>query len=421
MITNERQYLITKKEAERFRKSLHEFNEEGAVKAGMHPRLARAHREQMLSEIENLTSQILEYERLKSGETEQFNATSLSELPTILVKARIARNWTQKDLAERLGLKEQQIQRYEAELYNSASLKTLQRVAETLDLHIEEIGWLPERIEGIAGQLPINEMYKRGWFEDFPGTLREAKENAETLIAKFFFSAGLGEPAPSYHRKLIRSRGTLNQVSLYAWEARVCTLAKRLTLPRHFTKNRLTHEWFSELAALSRFSDGPRQAVDWLAETGIKFVAEPHLPQTHLDGAAIIGDDGDPIVALTLRYDRLDNFWFVLFHELAHVTLHLTQDPARRFFDDLDVEAIEVEPESEADQFALDHLISPENWDTSLARFVLSNAAVINEAKKLRIHPAIIAGRIRRERENYLILNDFVGTGEVRPHFFNTT
>ena len=66
--------------------------------------------------------------------------------------------------------------------------------------------------------------------------------------------------------------------------------------------------------------------MEYLAHSGIPLVVEPHLPQTYLDGAAFLLPAGRPVIGLTLRYDRLDNFWFVLFHELAHVVKHLRKD-----------------------------------------------------------------------------------------------
>jgi HTH-type transcriptional regulator/antitoxin HigA len=198
----------------------------------------------------------------------------------------------------------------------------------------------------------------------------------------------------------------------------VITKSFRQLLPRKFNSSQLNEHWFRELAKLSANADGPQQARTWLIESGIHFIVEPHLPHTHLDGAALISKDGAPIVALTLRYDRLDNFWFVLFHELAHIKLHLSLPEKFEFFDDTDVDADGFE--SEADGFALNALIPEKFWATSLARFSKTSESVVQEAKALNIHPAIIAGRIRKERNNYFILNELVGNGQVRCQFEET-
>ena len=104
------------------------------------------------------------------------------------------------------------------------------------------------------------------------------------------------------------------------------------------------------------------QAVQFLRSRGIAVEIVPHLPRTHLDGAAMRSKDGRPVIGLTLRYDRIDNFWWVLMHELAHATFHLDDSPA--FIDDLRLDGVD-ETELEADRFAQDALIPPAAWEAS--------------------------------------------------------
>ena len=86
-------------------------------------------------------------------------------------------------------------------------------------------------------------------------------------------------------------------------------------------------------------ADGPRRAFRKLEEYGISVVILPPLPGTFLDGAAMVGPAGSPVIGLTLRYDRVDGFWFTLLHELAHVALHYDQllDHGNAFVDDLEI------------------------------------------------------------------------------------
>jgi len=103
----------------------------------------------------------------------------------------------------------------------------------------------------------------------------------------------------------------------------------------------------------------------------------------------------------------------VLMHELGHVFLHLFDGLRFDFFDEEsgnDSDAIEAE----ADKFALDALIPETLWDQCLSRFALSEEAVKIDAETIGIDPSIIAGRIRKERSNYTILNDLVGRDQVR-------
>lgn len=143
------------------------------------------------------------------------------------------------------------------------------------------------------------------------------------------------------------------------------------------------------------------------------FIVEPHLPTTHLDGAVMLLPSGAPVVALTLRYDRLDNFWFTLCHELAHLALHLGHDEWELFYDDLESQE-ENEVEGEADRWAAEALIPGTEWGSSGLAAGSSAADVISFAEKQRIHPAIPAGRIRRENKNYKIFQKIIGNGKVR-------
>lgn len=90
----------------------------------------------------------------------------------------------------------------------------------------------------------------------------------------------------------------------------------------------VTEEFLDQIVKLSYLNDGPKLAAEFLRKSGIHLIVESHLPKTFLDGAAIRSSDTGRIVALTLRYDRLDNFWFVLLHELAHIALHIDSDSA---------------------------------------------------------------------------------------------
>lgn len=137
MIKNERQYLITKAQVSRFVRTLEGLSEE----AGVHPLILKAQKEAVRSQLSDLEADLLEYESLKSGKFKLDQLKTVKEIPTILIKARIAQGLSQKDLAERLGLKEQQIQRYEATDYASARLTRIREIVEALDIEYQ-----PKRI-----------------------------------------------------------------------------------------------------------------------------------------------------------------------------------------------------------------------------------------------------------------------------------
>jgi HTH-type transcriptional regulator/antitoxin HigA len=117
-----------------------------------------------------------------------------------------------------------------------------------------------------------------------------------------------------------------------------------------------------------------------------------------------------------LRHDRLDNFWFTLCHELAHVALHLDRDCVDAFFDDLTEEGTS-QCEKEANEMAREALIPKKVWEKSGLKEYSDTAAVRTFASELRIHPAIPAGRIRFENHDYHLLNELVGNKQVRCLF----
>ena len=130
MIKNERQYLITKAQVSRFVRTLEGLSEEVEV----HPLILKAQKEAVRSQISDLEADLREYESLKAGKFKLDQLNTVKEIPTILIKARIAQGLSQKDLAGRLGLKEQQIQRYEATDYASARLSRIREVAGALGI-----------------------------------------------------------------------------------------------------------------------------------------------------------------------------------------------------------------------------------------------------------------------------------------------
>ena len=157
MITNKRQYRITKAEAERFEQALAHSTEQGTH---LHPRMRQAMQEGLESQLADLREQLAEYEALRNGRITVLELNSLMELPDALIRARTAAGVTQKELAARLGLKEQQVQRYEATHYAGASLERLQAVAEALGVTIHERVILPgARDNDIAriAELPPND------------------------------------------------------------------------------------------------------------------------------------------------------------------------------------------------------------------------------------------------------------------------
>ncbi len=423
MITNERQYRITSAQLEKLKTSIDTFDIKEATKRIKSKILAKAEIDALHSECDNLSMQIHEYETLKSGTVEILKASKLEELPTILIRARIAKGLSQRQLAEAIGLKEQQIQRYEAEEYASANLRRLADVSSALGLNISEVAEFGATSQGPLDidkddlewdLFPVKEMYRRNWFEESPCSLEAAVANAEELV-KDFVTGSIDSPVQAFARQRVRAGGNVNPYALLAWQCRIIALAKKQAIKNKYKRNTISKDWLTKLAQLSRADDWKKKVIEYLRNCGIRLVVESHLPNTYLDGAAFLLSDGSPVIGMTLRYDRLDNFWFVLFHELVHIIKHLHKGDIESIFDDLDIEAKDIE--QEADKQAGETLIPESKWNTALARYLRSEESIKDFADKIGIHPAIVAGKIRREANNYIILKDMVGQGEVRKLF----
>ena len=151
MITNERQYRITRTQASKFELAIKEFDLNSGRRERVDVRMLEAEHDALKSQLESLTDELSEYDRFKSDDTSIIFANSLEQLPAGLIQARIAAGLNQRALARRMGLKEQQIQKYEAERYATASFRRFSQVAQALKLRIESEISLPIDPNGSKG------------------------------------------------------------------------------------------------------------------------------------------------------------------------------------------------------------------------------------------------------------------------------
>lgn len=140
MIANERQYRMTKAWAEKFVNGAASIDETGA---DLDSEMRQLYRDAYESQADELRAQLADYEALRDGQVRVLQLDSLSALPDVLIRARIAARLTQRELAARLGLKEQQVQRYETTHYSGVSLERLQAVLDALGIRIREEIHLP--------------------------------------------------------------------------------------------------------------------------------------------------------------------------------------------------------------------------------------------------------------------------------------
>ena len=231
--------------------------------------------------------------------------------------------------------------------------------------------------------------------------------------------APAGSPALLKNTLTFGATARTNRTNVWLWLARVREIAdSRSYLQGRYSRGGLDADVIRYIARLSWMEKGPLNAKDFLEQRGVAFVIEPHLPNTFLDGAALLGRNNAPVVGLTLRENRIDNFWFTLIHELVHVWKHL--DPAKhRAIADENIEKADATDavEKEANDLAADLLIPASVWRRSAARLKPTTQSIQALAHELQIHPAIVAGRVRYERKNYSLFSKMVGYRQAQLYF----
>lgn len=301
------------------------------------------------------------------------------------------------------------------------SLQMIRSLSESLaiptDILIRPIPTQPqESVEDFGDwrKYPFKEMQRRGWIP------QNLDAPPEVQVRDFLSCSGADvSGVPLFRRRLrglgiddVEDRATYSTV---AWIARVLQRTMDRELPT-FSLAALTEEFVRSLVHLSILDDGPLRAISALEAVGVHVVVEPQLPGTLIDGAALLNKKGSPVIGLTLRYDRVDYFWFTLLHELAHVWKHLNST-SESFVDRIDADDSKERTEKEANRIARDCLISRHDWSRSAARLSPSPSTIVNFAQEIGIHPAIVAGRVRYESGNYRRFEKLLGQGTIRRLF----
>lgn len=204
--------------------------------------------------------------------------------------------------------------------------------------------------------------------------------------------------------------------ALAAWFG--CVLKKAEAIDTTIYKTGTVNlRFMQEVARLSIKDNAPVVAKDFLLKYGIILVIEPPFKGTRLDGAAIFVN-ANPIIGLTLRFDRLDSFWFTLMHELAHVALHGGSNSVI-FYDELEnIAGLEISQiEREADDLAGEALVPSDKWEISAARFSPSRLTASALASGLGVHISIVAGRIRYMTDSWSKLSKIVNEATIRDYF----
>lgn len=388
------------------------------IVAGLPPEVVYQVSRMIKAERDRLTKSVEAYEKAKETQNPAALKALVNHDPGLmLIVARIANGYSQKNLAWRLGVKEQQVQRWEAERYGQISLKNYNRVATLLGVRLiadmddqPTFRGLDKVIDGVS-KSEIKKILKHGrensWFAD---------DFTESELWRYIAENRIDFGSPGLLRTGLNVVDHTEDVMLHAWRARVTARAREAFQHTEDNHEPLELRWMPELVRLSSETNGPLRAVDMLASHGIVLVVESQVPGLKIDGAAFIVD-GRPVIGMTVRTDTVDNFWFTLMHELAHVTLHYSTGLTVGFYDQTDAEASVDEQEEEANRFASNLLIPEERWRRSRARIAKSAPVIERFANELGIHPAIVFGRIRKERGDWSLFANKIGRNTVRKLF----
>jgi HTH-type transcriptional regulator / antitoxin HigA len=320
----------------------------------------------------------------------------------------------QKDLAPILGGKNRASEVLSRK--RPLTLPMVRALSESLHIPAELLIGEPEPAkldaEAVEEDIPLPYLVKTGWLprsDTTPLTTR--------ALVQHYLKPAHG---PLYLRRTITYGATpeTNKSNLRLWISRVRELAAETRRRRGVWRSEtLNEEFLRYVAQLSWSEKGPRLAQDFLAEKGVALVILPVLPKTKLDGAAMLDQDSAPVVGMTLRFDRLDSFWFTLMHELAHAWKHLHENDIAITDESVEDERDDSSKEAEANRLARDALIPRALWKRSEAFLHPSSETICAFADKLHISPAIVAGRLRREKIGYGAFGKLVGHRQVRRLF----
>ena len=250
----------------------------------------------------------------------------------------------------------------------------------------------------LYGKFPVREMIKRGWIE--------ANDNIEILeqqFMKFFSISDLDtDPKFSLAAKKTNALETLTGHQI-AWLYRAKILATT-QVTKKYDKEELKAS-LSKLSALLSAPEEIRHVAKILMECGVKYVIIEALPGSKIDGACFWLNDEQPVIALSLRLDRIDNFWFVLRHEIEHVLQEHGKDDGFILDIDSDISNADTinEAEAIANSAAADFCVPKSEFDNFYMRIypLFSEQKVRLFSQRLGIHMGIVVGQLQRKLNKY--------------------
>lgn len=255
----------------------------------------------------------------------------------------------------------------------------------------------------LVSELPKNELIKRGWMT--------SKDDLNSLMP-------LLQEIHSHKENALFKKSDASNIALCAiWKSRVSLISKILIVSHKFPKfQEFDKSFMKKLATLSVDYKSILKLPQILAEKGIVLIYEKYLPSMKLDGVVFTLESGNPVIGISFRFPRLDHFWFTLMHELAHVYLHmdLLGEP---IYDDLD-ESDEEAEEIRANRLAKESFVERHLWRNCAGKYDKNDNTVIKFASEIGIHPAIVAGMLQKELNQFQLFRGIVDQVDVRKEVF---
>ena len=244
----------------------------------------------------------------------------------------------------------------------------------------------------ILKHMPIREMIKKGWILDYKKIAdleKGVKKFWNTNRIDFSFMEKAELP-------IFRKSNAYYQYNTYyvlCWYEMAKRCAKKYSVSKYMKED--LYNLSQNISEFTVKDNGIEDFLNKLNNIGIKFFMLSHLPKTYLDGASFY-DNGNPVIVYSGRYNRTDNFWFTIAHEIAHIFMHLKEGDY--FLDNLDL--LETKVEKEADSFASEMVKVKKILKYFKYRMrYISETQVTQCAEQLTIDPAIVVGALQHYGE----------------------
>jgi HTH-type transcriptional regulator/antitoxin HigA len=242
-------------------------------------------------------------------------------------------------------------------------------------------------------------MIKREWLQNTDAALLEAQ------MARFFNVANCNDIPHMEHAAKKSTYYDETPPAQLAWLFRVRQIAKTIPAPKYSEK--ALRETVTRFRSMLVDPEEARHVPRMLAEAGVRLVIVEGLPNAKIDGVCFWLDKQSPVIGLSMRFDRIDNFWFVVRHEAEHVFRKDGQTKEIIDVDVTDTDRADLPPEERAaNAAAADFCVPVAEMDSFIARKspFFAEKDVIGFARRMNVHPGIVVGQIQKRTKRWELL-----------------